>query len=278
MSEMIIGARLHDYGKGTPYEMFSKIAADGFLCTQLAYKKSITGVSSYTDVTPELVAETVKAAKETGIWVAVVGAYVELAICQEEERKKNVSDFIGQLSVAKALGSACVGTETTDMAKQPKGTSRERALFHLCKSLDEILPIAEELDVCVGIEPVYLHSMNTVEATRKVLDTMQSDHLKVILDPANLISYELVNCQKDVWEKAGELLGDQIVAVHFKGQNFHSDGKRYSTSLEESAIDYEGAFAMLRTLNRPFPVMREEAVPKKAHSDQVYMYKFMKGL
>ncbi len=276
MSEMMIGARLHDYGKGTPYEMFAKIAKDGFKCTQLAYKKSITGVASYSDVTPELVAETVKAAKETGIWVAVIGAYVEMAMNREEERKKNTADFISQLSVAKALGSACVGTETTDMGKQPAGTSRERALFQLCKSLDEILPVAEELDVCVGIEPVYLHSMNTVEATRKVLDTMQSDHLKVIFDPANLISYELSGCQKMVWDKAGELLGDKICAVHFKGQNFHEDGKRYSTSLEASAIDYEGAFEMLKALKRPLPVMREEAVPERAASDQAFMYKFMR--
>lgn len=275
MSEMIIGARLHDYGKGTPYEMFSSIAKDGFKCTQLAYKKSIAGVRSYSDVTPELVAETVKAAQDTNIWVAVIGAYVELAMNQEAERKKNVADFTSQLAAAKALGSACVGTETTDMGKQPAGTSRERALYQLCKSLDEILPIAQEMGVCVGIEPVYLHSMNTVDATKSVLDTMQSDYLKVILDPANLISYELVKHQKMVWEKAGELLGDKIVAVHFKGQNFHEDGKRYSASLEESAIDYEGAFQMLKTLGCTLPVMREEAVPERAASDQAFMKQYM---
>lgn len=277
MNDMIIGARLHDYGKGTPYEMFSKIAEDGFKCTQLAYRKSIEGVSSYADVTPELILETVKAAEKTGIWVAVIGAYVELAMRQEDQRRRNVADFISQLAVGKALGSACVGTETTDMGKQPSGTSREHALFQLCKSLDEILPIAEEMNVCVGIEPVYLHSMNTVEATRQVLDTMQSDHLKVIFDPANLISPELAKNQKAVWDKTGSLLGDKICAVHFKGQNYREDGSRFSTSLEESAIDYEGAFAMLRALNRPLPVMREEAVPKKAASDQQFMYNFMKA-
>ena len=274
MGQMIIGARLHDYGKGTPYEMFSKIAADGFACTQLAYKKSIAGVRSYADVTPELVAETVKACKDTGIWVAIVGAYVELAMNREEERSKNTRDFISQLTVAKALGSVCVGTETTDMGKQPAGTSRERALYTLCKSLDEILPVAEALDVNVGIEPVYLHSMNTVEATRRVLDTMQSKNLKVILDPANLISAELSGRQQEVWDLAGELLGKDIVAIHFKGQNFRPDGSRYSTSLEDSAIDYAGAFEMIRSLGRDLPVLREEAVPARAASDMAFMRSF----
>lgn len=276
MNEMIIGARLHDYGKGSPQVMFEKIAKDGFQCTQLAYKKSIEGVRSYEDVTLELVKETVKAAKDTGIWVAVLGAYVELAINNEEERKKNVADFISQIMVAKALGSACIGTETTSMAKQPAGTTRERGIYQLCKSLEVILPYAEELDVNVGIEPVSYHSMNTPEATLQVLRTMQSPKLKVIFDPANLLTKDQVSCQQQLWERTAACLGEHIVAVHFKGETFAEDGKPVSSSLENSLVDYQGVFSMLKKLNRPFPVLREEAVPARAASDQAFMLQFMR--
>ena len=30
MAQFILGARMHDYGKGTPDEMFGKLAADGY--------------------------------------------------------------------------------------------------------------------------------------------------------------------------------------------------------------------------------------------------------
>lgn len=254
--------------------MYEKIAADGFSCLQLAYKKAIVGVKCYEDVTPELVEETRLAGEKTGIWTAVLGAYVELAMNDEAQREKNVADFISQLPVAKILGSACVGTETTDMKKQPVGTSRERALYLLCKSLDQILPEAERLGVNVGIEPVFCHSMCSPEVTRQVLDTMQSPNLKVIFDPANLISCEKAKQQDRVWQTTGELLGDRIVAVHFKGQSFHPDGSRFSTSLEDSVIDYRGAFDMLKDLPQRLPILREEAVPARALSDQNFMRKF----
>ena len=159
MPKFIVGARLHDYGKGTPDELFAKVSADGFAAVQLAYKKCVPTVKSYADVTNALVADTIAAEKAHSIQVAVLGTYVELAI-NDESRLQNAADFKSQLAVCKALGAGCIGTETTAMSKQPAGTTREEAQELLCRSLAEILPTAEELGVTVGIEPVTLHSMN----------------------------------------------------------------------------------------------------------------------
>ena len=61
----------------------------------------------------------------------------------------------------------------------------------------------------------------------------------------------------------------------FKGQNFKPDGTLYSTSLEDSCVDYKGGFEMLRTLPQPvLPVLREEAVPARAASDIAFMKSF----
>lgn len=277
MPKFILGARLHDYGKGTVDEMFAKIAADGWATTQLAYKKSVTGVQSYADVTDALVAETLAAQKAHNIQVAILGTYVELAM-NDESREKNVADFISQLRVCKALGAGCIGTETTNMAKQPAGTTRERAQYMLCKSLEAILPKAEELGVTVAVEPVTYHSMNSPRATRRILDSLQSPALKVICDLSNLVHAGNVNNQEAIWEEVGELLGDKIVAVHFKGQGFRPDGSLFSTSLEESTTDYAGAFRMLRSLPQSvLPVLREEAVPARAASDRAFMSQFFAG-
>lgn len=274
MADFIVGARLHDYGKGRPDEMFGKVAADGFAAVQLAYKKVVPGVQSYADVTDALVAETAAAARKHGIQISVLGTYVELAI-DDESRLRNVADFRSQLAVCKALGAGCIGTETTSMAKQPAGTSRERAQYLLCKSLEAILPQAEALGVTVAVEPVTYHSMNSPRATRRILDTMQSPALGVILDLSNLVHAGNVNSQPAIWAEVGELLGDKITAVHFKGQRFRADGSILSTSLEESATDYAGGFQMLRRLPQPvLPVLREEAVPARAASDIAFMRRF----
>ena len=274
MPKFIVGARLHDYGKGTPDELFGRVSADGFAAVQLAYKKCVPTVKSYADVTDTLVAETVAAEKAHNIQVAVLGTYVELAI-NDESRLKNVADFKSQLAVCKALGAGCIGTETTSMAKQPAGTTREEAQELLCRSLADILPAAEELGVTVAIEPVTYHSMNSAAAVRHILDTMRSPNLKVIFDMSNLVNVENVGDQARIWNDVGELLGEEIVAVHFKGQAFKPDGGLISTSLEESRTDYAGAFAMLRQLPQAaLPVLREEAVPARAASDIAFMRGF----
>ena len=280
MPKFIVGARLHDYGKGSPDELFGRVAADGFAAVQLAYKKCVPSVRSYADVTDALVAETVAAEKAHSIQVAVLGTYVELAI-NDESRLKNAADFKSQLAICKALGAGCIGTETTSMEKQPAGTTREEAhcLVYFptdeSRSLADILPAAEALGVTVAVEPVTYHSMNSAAATRHILDTMRSPNLKVIFDMSNLVDAGNVGAQDRIWNDVGELLGDQIVAVHFKGQAFAPDGGLLHTSLEDSLTDYAGAFAMLRQLPQDaLPVLREEAVPARAASDIAFMRGF----
>lgn len=274
MAVFTVGARLHDYGKGTPDELFGKVSADGFACVQLAYKKCVPGVASYADVTPQLVQNTLEAQKKHSIAVAVLGTYVELAIADEVQRSANAADFKSQLAVCKALNAGCIGTETTGMHKQPAGTTRERAQYMLCKSLETILPEAERLGVTVAIEPVVSDSTNNPQAARHILDMMQSPALGVILDMSNLVSFEGKDNQQPLWDAMGELLGDKIKAVHFKGKNFAPDGTMLHTSLEDSCTDYAGAFAMLRTLPQPLPVLREEAVPARAASDIAFIKQF----
>lgn len=207
MPKFIVGARLHDYGKGSPDELFGRVAADGFAAVQLAYKKCVPSVRSYADVTDALVAGTVAAEKAHSIQVAVLGTYVELAI-NDESRLKNAADFKSQLAVCKALGAGCIGTETTSMEKQPAGTTREEAQELLCRSLADILPAAEALGVTVAVEPVTYHSMNSAAATRHILDTMRSPNLKVIFDMSNLVDAGNVGAQDRIWNDVGELLGD----------------------------------------------------------------------
>ena len=274
MPKFIVGARLHDYGKGTPDELFARVSADGFAAVQLAYKKCVPTVKSYADITEALVNDTITAEKAHNIQVAVLGTYVELAI-NDARRLQNVADFKSQLAVCKALGAGCIGTETTKMCDQPAGTTREEAQELLCRSLAEILPVAEELGVNVGVEPVTYHSMNSAAATRHILDTMRSPNLKVIFDLSNLVDADNVNAQDRIWNDIGELVGDKIVAVHFKGQAFNPDGSLLHTSLEDSLTDYAGAFAMLRQLPQEvLPVLREEAVPARAASDIAFMRRF----
>ena len=277
MPEFIIGARGHDFGRQTPEALFSAIGQAGFRCTQLAFPKAIEGVKSYADVTSSLVEAARAASKASNVGIAVDGTYVELSYADEEKRKAEVAKVLSQIPEAKALGAGCRGSETTNMAKQP-GISRKEAQEALLRSLGEILPACEEQGVLFAVECVYYHAMNTPEAVKMVLDTMASPNLRIICDFANYVGPEnaSVDAQRRLWDKVGSWYGDKIVAVHFKGQNFQPDGTLYSTSLEDSCVDYAGGFEMLRQMPQAsLPVLREEAVPARAASDIAFMKQFV---
>ena len=276
MPEFVIGARGHDFGRHTPDELFTFIGKAGFACTQLAYTKAIEGVKSYADVTPELVEATRAAATAAGVSIAVNGTYVELSYADEDKRRAEVAKVLSQIPVAKALRAGCMGSETTNMAKQP-GVTRKEAQEALLRSLGEILPVCEEQGVLFAVECVYYHAMNTPEAVQMVLDTIASPNLRVLCDFANYVGPEdaSLDAQRRIWDKVGSWYGDKIAAVHFKGQNFRPDGTLYSTSLEDSCVDYAGGFAMLKQMPQAtLPVLREEAVPAHAASDIAFMRKF----
>ena len=276
MPEFIIGARGHDFGRQTPEALFSAIGQAGFRCTQLAFTKAIEGVKSYADVTSSLVEAARAASKASNVGIAVDGTYVELSYADEEKRKAEVAKVLSQIPVAKALGAGCMGSETTNMAKQPT-VSRKEAQEALLRSLGEIIPVCEEQGVLFAVECVYYHSMNTPEAVKMVLDTIASPNLRVICDFANYVGPEdaSLDAQRRIWDKVGSWYGDKIVAVHFKGQNFRPDGTLYSTSLEDSCVDYAGGFEMLRQMPQAsLPVLREEAVPARAASDLAFMRRF----
>ena len=276
MPEFIIGARGHDFGRQTPEALFSAIGQAGFRCTQLAFTKAIEGVKSYADVTPSLVEAARAASKVSNVGIAVDGTYVELSFADEDKRKAEVAKVLSQIPVAKALGAGCLGSETTNMAKQP-GVSRKEAQEALLRSLGEILSVCEEQGVLFAVECVYYHAMNTPEAVKMVLDTMASPNLRVICDFANYVGPENASAdtQRRLWDKVGSWYGDKIAAVHFKGQNFQPDGTLYSPSLEDSCVDYAGGFEMLRQMPQAsLPVLREEAVPARASSDIAFMKQF----
>ena len=182
------------------------------------------GVKSYADVTPALVERARAAAAASGVGIAVDGTYVELSYADEDKRRAEVAKVLSQIPVARALGAGCMGSETTNMAKQP-GVTRKEAQEALLRSLGEILPVCEEQGVLFAVECVYYHAMNTPEAVRMVLDTMASPNLRVICDFANYVGPEAasVDAQRRIWDKVGSWYGDKITAVHFKGQNFQPD-------------------------------------------------------
>jgi len=266
---MIIGVRAHDYGKKSPLELLTAIADDGWKAVQLAFPKAIEGVESFDDVTREIVSDTKAALLESGISVAVLGVYVDPALTDEEKRKGQVRYLLEALPHAKALGAGCVGTETSVRSEG----ADTRALY---RSLEELLPEAERLGVNVGIEPVHRHTLHTPELAKLMLKDFSSPNLKIIFDPLNLLTPDVIGAQNDLWKRSIDCFGEYIVAIHMKGASSELDnnGMLADVPFRSSILDHKSLFALLRGFPESLPILREGATPAEAAND----IKFLKEL
>lgn len=268
---LIPGVRAHDYGKDTPAALFAKIAADGFTTMQLAISKALQ-VTDPASMLPDIQS----ALAENNLSVGVLGSYVEPGHGNEEIRQDAVKTFCENIPVAAALRAGCIGTETTHTSQQPPGVTKSDALRNLRKSLEAILPVAEEHKMIVGIEPVYYHTLSTPELTKELLRDMKSPWLKVIYDPVNLLSPELIPAQHALWNRAMDCFGNDVVAVHMKGVQL-ADGKMIPCSFQDSLLDYADLFEDLNQLSGTLPLLREEVQPASGAADLAFFKKYIAG-
>lgn len=275
---MKIGARAHDFGKKEAGVLFEEIMNFEYTGIQLAFKKAIKGIDGVDDLDLTFTEAMRKTIQSSKMEIPVLGCYIEPSYTDEEKRKAEVSAFNQQMSIAKALGAECIGTETTNMVKLED--FRENGILSLKASLEEMIKHGEKIGIDVAIEPVYYHVMNTPERTQEILNSFPSKRLKVIFDPVNLLSPDEVENQYALWDRSFACFGERIAAVHLKGIKQDKNGKLVSSSFKDSIIDYPYLMKKLRAyiaeglIREDIYLLREEVKPEYARED----YEFMKAL
>ena len=219
---MQIGIRLHDTQGTTLEEHLASAKAQGFSCVHLALSKTIPGfsMSDAPSLLTDALADHVKGLLEKyGLRCVVLGCYLNLATPDLEAYAKTKEIYLAHLAFAAKIGALCVGTETgapnTGYKTEPAcWTEESLQLF-----IDRVRPIvafAEQAGVPLAIEPVCRHIVSTPARARKVLDTIPSDGLKIILDTVNLLTPENYPQCEEIVRESIQLFGDQVLVLHMK--------------------------------------------------------------
>jgi hexulose-6-phosphate isomerase len=101
----------------------------------------------------------------------------------------------------------------------------ERSQPHIKK----LLPLAEELDVIIGVEPVWNKFLLTPYDTAKYVDEFKSPRLKAYFDVGNVVMYGF----PQEWIRT---LGERIVKFHLKDFKYET---RQWVPLREGSIDWK---------------------------------------
>lgn len=252
---MKIGMRGHDFGK-MDIEALPKFIKDkGFDTIQLAPPKAIEGINSWSDMNLHIAEKIRKSFESVNLEISVFGCYIEPALLNEETRLEQVEIFKKGIVYAKEIGANYIGTETTYLSPATKKEDREIVYKLLKDSVLRMTELAEKEGIDIAIEPVADHTLNDAEITRRLLDEVSSERLKIILDPFNVLLTTTVNIQENIYKDFFDLCLKEICVLHMKGLKIVNGEKEWD--FLESTINYEYIFKWLHENKPNIPILRE---------------------
>jgi len=164
------------------------------------------------------------------------------------------------------LVSLCTGTGDPDNQwKSHPYNNTPEAWEDLVRSLEQALQSAEQSGVILGVEPELANVVNSVEKARTLLDQMQSKHLKIILDPANLFEKAIQKEQHHLLDNAFDRLGNDIVMAHAKDRDISGE----FVAAGQGVLDYKYYLSCLGNTGFEGPVLLhglEESEVSTSHS------------
>lgn len=244
---MQIGIRLHDVNAGLPAgeqtmeRRAEKAREEGFSCVHLAFSKVIKGVTFDEAALTEGLAMYAKGVfARSGLDVAVLGCYLNLAHPDPAELSRIQSRYYGHIRVAALMGAGVVGTETG--APNPEyqtdaNTHAQEGLDSFIRGLAPVVECAEHYGVTVAIEPVWKHTVFDADRALQVLKAIGSRNLRIILDPVNLLYAGNADDRDRVFGETIDKLGDYVAVVHLKDFVREGDALR-SVAAGTGEMDY----------------------------------------
>ena len=265
---MKAGVRAHDYGRHGVAEYAALLKNEGYEAVQLAIPKAFTGIGGYEDITEALCEEIRREFEAQKLEIAVLGCYMDLGNPDETVRAQAVETFKRCLRLNRIIGARVVGSETAypHLSKLEK----HRWFPAMMESLKELRDEAERLDVWMAVEPVGWHPLEDAETARDVLRELDSDHVKIIFDPANVLERPGEVVQRANWERCFAMLGDFIETIHLKDFTVDENGAYVPKLLGEGDMDYGVLKEWLKT-REDMPVLREEMDPAHAARELAFM-------
>ncbi|KAB8137585.1 sugar phosphate isomerase/epimerase [Gracilibacillus oryzae] len=215
-----LGIRGHDIAFQEPEQIAKEAASKGLGAVQLALAKSFPDLPTQTgSLSPGFAKYMYKAFADHDINIAILGCYINMIHPDETKREQLLSRFKEHIRFARDFGCSIVASETGNVNEKMGYTEdnfTEEAFQKVVKSVKELADEAEKWGVIVGIEGGINHPIHTPQLMRRLLDEVDSNHLQVILDPANFMSMDNYENQENVFQDCFSLFGDNIVAIHAK--------------------------------------------------------------
>ena len=181
---------------------------------------------------------------------AILSATFNIIHPNREVRESGFESFALLARFAKRMGASLLSVSTgtcdpEDMWRKHSENEGEEAWREMLASMSRLAAIAEECDVTIAFEPEQANIVDSARKARALIDTLQSNKVKVLIDPANLLNLSNVGQQDGVLKEAFDLLGEDIVFAHAK--EFCADGRLGTVALGRGVVNFPLYLSLLRS-------------------------------
>lgn len=222
------------------------VAAAGYQGAQ--FNLACLGLPSMPDaIGPEVAAAVGEASRRTGIVIEAVSGTYNMIHPDPAVRRQGMRRLEILCAAAHAMGTRlvtlCTGTrDTDDQWRWHADNATPEAWRDLCTEMTTALEIAERFDVDLGIEPELANVVASAADARRLIETMASPRLRVVLDPANLFEVAEHTERRRLVDEAADLLAGSIAMAHAKDR----DPRGGFTAAGRGVIDFSHFVARLR--------------------------------
>jgi sugar phosphate isomerase/epimerase len=208
------------FRRGSLGETLDAVAEHGI--EPIQFNMAIAGGPSLpAEITPKTAGEIRAAVAARGLTMAAVSGTYNMAHPDQRVRDSGADRLATLIAAAPHLGTRvvtlCTGSrDREDMWRAHPDNAGPQAWRDSLEQIAAALAVAERYDVVLAVEPEHNNVVADGTAARRLLDQLRSEHLKVVLDAANLIRPGELARQHETLREAFALLGESLVLAHAK--------------------------------------------------------------
>lgn len=271
---MQLGIFAKTFAGTEPGAVLSAVKAAGYGCAQ--FNLACAGLPSLPDEVPETVTEAIRAAAAgTGVRLVALSGTTNMIHPDPALRRAGLRRLGTVIDTARALDiplvTLCTGTrDPEDMWRGHPDNAAPAAWTDLCRALEPVITQAEAAGIDLGIEPEQANVVRDAAGARRLLDTMGTPRLRIVLDPANLFEAATPAEAGRIVAEAIDRLAGRIAMAHAKDRA--ADGRFVAAG--RGVVDFPAMLARLASAGFDGPVVTHGLEP----ADAPDVARFLRGL
>ena len=244
---MQIGIMARTFVRPTLEETLDAVVGHGIYCIQ--FSLACAGVPEMPEKIDAGLCDSVREEMaERKMTMAAVSGTFNMIHPDMRERQNGLRRLRQLAPVCHRLGTSvitlCTGTrDPQSMWRRHPDNDLPEAWKDLTAIMREALKIAADNDVTLAFEPEVANTIDSAVKARRLLDEIQSPHLKVIMDGANIFHKGELPRMREIIDEAFELLGDDIAIGHAK--DLDRDGQAGHIAAGKGLLDYRQYLSLM---------------------------------